>query len=130
MAEIIESWLLSKIFFLCLLFNKMTIICSSKIDELDILKLVAFQLSNQKNTIFFTSKGFYTTDQDLSIIHTYPNELNITAIKRSNYPFFTQFSQEEDEIVLCLIFFIFTIIGACLPVITTLFALLSALKFF
>ena len=104
MVEKIESWLLSKIFFLYLLFNKITIICSSNINELDVLKLVAFQLSNQKNTIFFTNKGFYTINQDLSIIDSHPNELNITTIERSNYPFFTQFSKEEDGNVFCLIF--------------------------
>ena len=105
MVKIIESWLLFKIFFLYLIFNQMEIIYSSKIYELDLLKLVSFQLSNQKNTLFFTNKGFYTIDQDLSIIDSYPNELNISTIKRSNYPSFTQFSQEEGGIVLCLIFY-------------------------
>ena len=55
MVEIIESWLLFKIFFLYLIFNKLEIIYSSKIYDLDILKLVSFQLSNQKNTLFFTN---------------------------------------------------------------------------
>jgi len=102
MVEIIESWLLFKIFFLYLIFNKLEIIYSSKIYDLDILKLVSFQLSNQKNTLFFTNKGFYTIDKNFSIIYEYPNEMSINIDLRSNYPFFAQF-QEENGIVLCLI---------------------------
>ena len=102
MVEIFESWLYFKIFFLYLIFNQMEIIYSSKINDLDVLKLVAFQLSNQKNTIFFTNKGFYTIDQDYSIIYEYPNEMSINVELRSNYPFFAQF-KEENGIVLCLI---------------------------
>ena len=105
MVEIIESYLLFKFFFLYLLFNQAIIIYSTKIDDLNILKLVSFQLSNQKNTLFFTNKGFYSIDQDLTIIHNYTNELDIDITLRNNYPFFTQFSQEEGGIVLCLIFY-------------------------
>ena len=76
----------------------MTIIYSSKIYDLDVLKLVSFQLSNQKNTLFFTNKGFYTIDQDLSIIHNYTNEMDINIDLRSNYPFLHNFPKKKVEL--------------------------------
>jgi len=103
MEERIELDLLFNIFFLYIIFNLMTIICSSNIGELNLLNMVAFQLYDQ-NILLFTDKGFYTVDQSLSIIYNYNISFNIDQNSKNNYPFFTQFSEDEDGIILCLIF--------------------------
>ena len=103
MQENNESKLLFIIFFFYILFNLMTIICSSYIYDFELMNMVAFHLYNE-NILFFTNKGFYTVDQNLSIIYNYTYSFNFDYTLKSNYPFFTQFSKDEDRIVLCLIF--------------------------
>ena len=103
MVEENESKLLFDIFFFYILFNLMTIIiCSSYIYDLNLMNMVSFQLYNQ-NLLLFTNKGFYTVDENLTIINNYTESFNFSIESKSNYPFFTQFSQDEGGIVLCLI---------------------------
>ena len=103
MQENNESELLFTIFFFYILFNLMAIIYSSYIYELDLMNMVTFHLYNQ-DILFFTNKGFYTVDQNLSIIYNYTYSFNLDYNIKSNYPFFTQFSKDEGGIVFCLIF--------------------------
>ena len=71
--------------------------------SLKVTNPVAIQLSTGK-IILSSNEGIYILDNNFRKIYIYSNySLNSTNSKKSDYPSFTVFPQEEDGIVLCLI---------------------------
>ena len=78
--------------------------CNSDIYSLNLENPVAFTLLN-KNIIVFSNEGFYTFDPNLLLLYnyTFSTKYNRIIYSKTEFPFFTQFLEEEGGYVLCLL---------------------------